>query len=75
MTDQFLSKSISRRQFGVGAATLAASTFLPMRSLVARAQGATDFSGLGYPELSITITDNGYEGVPETTVAGLICTG
>jgi len=41
-----------------------------MRSLVARAQAPTDFSGLGYPELAITITENGYEGVPATTAAG-----
>ncbi|MFN8593869.1 MAG: hypothetical protein U0031_20605 [Thermomicrobiales bacterium] len=37
---------------------------------LAWAQAATDFSGLGYPELAITVTDTGFDGVPTTTAAG-----
>lgn len=56
-------------QRGGGAAALAMAMAVTHRRL-AWAQAATDFSGLGYPELSITVTDTGFDGVPAATAAG-----
>jgi hypothetical protein len=54
---------------GSGAAALAMVMAVTHRRL-AGAQAATDLSGLGYPELAITVTDTGFEGVPASTAAG-----
>ena len=66
-----MSRHINRRQFALGsAASLAALGVLPSRIPLASAQGAADFASLGYPELAITVTTTGFEGVPESTAAG-----
>ena len=71
MSVNLMSRQINRRQFAIGsAASLAAVSFLPSRSLVASAQSAADFASMGYPELAITVTATGFEGVPESTAAG-----
>jgi len=70
MTLEFMSQPISRRQFAIGAAGVAALSFLPRGVMVASAQETTDLSTLGYPELDVTVTDSGFEGVPATTAAG-----
>jgi hypothetical protein len=69
VTSEFLSRPVSRRAFAVGGAAAAALALLPSRSLVA-AQEAGDFASLGYPELKVTITDTGYEGIPASLPAG-----
>ena len=56
-------------QRGGGAAALALA-MAATHGRLAWAQAATDFSGLGYPELAITVTDTGFEGVPASTAAG-----
>src|SRR4051795_4128135 len=70
MTLKFLSQQITRRQLALGAAGVAALSFLPRSAMVAAAQATTDLSTLGYSELDITVTDSGFEGVPESTAAG-----
>ena len=70
MAHEFLSQPITRRQLTLGAAGVAALTFLPPNLRFAAAQETTDLSTLGYPELSITVTDSEFEGVPESTAAG-----
>jgi len=70
MTLEFLSQQITRRQLAFGAAGVAALTLLPVGSIAAFAQETTDLSTLGYPELDVTVTDSGFEGVPATTAAG-----
>jgi hypothetical protein len=60
-------RTVLRR--GGGAAALAVA-LAATRGRLARAQAPTDFSGLGYPELAVTITDNSFEGVPASTAAG-----
>jgi len=61
---------MTRRQFAIGAAGVAALSVLPRGARLAAAQETTDLSTLGYPELNITVTDAGFEGVPESTAAG-----
>jgi hypothetical protein len=61
---------VSRRELTLGGMAAAALTLLPARSLVAAAQDAADFASLGLPELKVTITDTGFEGLPATTPAG-----
>ena len=70
MTLEFLSQQITRRQLALGAAGVAALTFLPAGALTASAQESSDLSAMGYPELDVTVTDAGFEGVPESTAAG-----
>ena len=71
MSVNFMSRQINRRQFAIGsAAGLAAVSILPSRSLVASAQGAADLASMGYPELAITVSATGFDGVPESTAAG-----
>jgi hypothetical protein len=53
-----------------GGATTLALALAARQGRLAWAQQTTDFSGLGYPELVITVTDTGFEGVPATTAAG-----
>jgi hypothetical protein len=53
-----------------GGAAALALTLAVRQGRLAWAQETTDFSGLGYPELAITVTDTGFEGVPATTAAG-----
>jgi hypothetical protein len=53
-----------------GGAAVLALTLAARAGRLAGAQAATDFSGLGYPELAITVTDTGFTGVPATTPAG-----
>jgi len=55
-------------QWGGGAALAVAMA--ATRGRLAWAQESADFSGLGYPELTVTITDTGFEGVPASTAAG-----
>lgn len=71
MKDDLLSRSLTRRQVVLGSVVSAgALTFLPVSSLVTAAQDSSDFASLGYPELKVTITENGYEGIPDTLPAG-----
>jgi hypothetical protein len=75
MTHEFLSRPVTRREFALGSAAAAAFALLPARSLVLAQDatpgaGAADFASLGYPELKVTITDTGYEGIPDTLPAG-----
>lgn len=72
MTSEFLSKPISRRQFALGTAAGAATlALMPAHSIfAAQATPAAVFAALGYPELKVTITDTGYEGIPDTLPAG-----
>jgi hypothetical protein len=66
-----VSRHISRRQFALGsAASLAALTVLPTGMRIASAQDAGDLSAMGYPELSVNLTDTSIEGLPESTAAG-----
>src|SRR5690242_19600300 len=53
-----------------GGAAALALTLAARLGRRAWAQAAPDFSGLGYPELAITVTDTGFAGVPATTAAG-----
>src|SRR4051812_23100179 len=68
LSEQPVSRRTLLKQTG-GAAALAA-VLAGTRGRLAGAQSATDFSGLGYPELTINITDNGFEGLPASTAAG-----
>jgi hypothetical protein len=52
------------------AAGIAALGLHPSHALIATAQNASDFASMGYPELAITMTDTGFQGVPESTDAG-----
>jgi hypothetical protein len=72
MTHQLLSRSVTRRQFAGGAAAGAAAlALLPAPALfAAQATPTADFASLGYPELKVTITDTGFEGIPDTLTAG-----
>jgi len=56
-------------QRGGGAAALAMAMAVTPGHLT-WAQAATDLSALGYPELTITVTDTGFEGIPASTAAG-----
>lgn len=73
--DDALGGTISRRTALGGAAALALGAALA-RVGSGSAQdatpgaGAADFASLGYPELKVTITDAGYEGIPDTLPAG-----
>ena len=61
--------ALTRRQFALGAAlggaALAAGRWVP--SVAAQ---ASDLASLGYPTLDVTITADGFEGIPETLPAG-----
>jgi hypothetical protein len=72
MSFAMLSRSVNRRQFTLGASAGAAILALgPARSLLAAAhQDAAGLASLGYPELKVTVTDSGFEGVPAETAAG-----
>jgi hypothetical protein len=70
MTYELFSRSITRRELTLGGLAAAALTVLPARAIVTAAQGESDFTSLGYPELKVTITDTGFEGIPSTTAAG-----
>jgi len=63
---------MTRRVVLAGAVGTAA--LLGLNRVSARAQTSTpvagDFSSLGFPELNVTITDSGYEGIPESLPAG-----
>jgi len=70
MVHRILSQPVTRRQFALGSAAGAALLAFPSaRSLVA-AQSATGFSSMGYPELTVTVTETGFEGIPQETAAG-----
>lgn len=56
-------------------AVLSVFLFLPLTAATIAAQGATPsaaspFADLGLPELTVTVTANGYEGIPDTLAAG-----
>lgn len=60
----------TRRQFITGgAAFVTAFALIRPRSLLA-ARTTGDLSSMGYPSLSITITNDAFDGVPEETAAG-----
>jgi len=62
--------SPTRRQFTVGAALAGAALVLPRYALDASALQGADLASLGLPTLDITVTADGFEGVPATTAAG-----
>lgn len=68
-----MSRSISRRTFAAGSiATIlggAAATSVPLREVMAQG-GGVDLASLGLPTLDITMTDTGFEGMPEEIEAG-----
>jgi hypothetical protein len=72
VTQEAFSQSVSRRQFIAGstAGLVALSLMATRMSPLASAQPAQDLASLGYPELDITVTDTGFEGVPDSTAAG-----
>lgn len=78
MTVNRFATSLTRRQFTissvVGSAIGTALIALPSTSVAtaaaAAAQDTSDFASLGYPELSVTVTDTAFEGVPAETAAG-----
>ena len=71
MHSDFLTRTVTRRQFAAGAVAGAATlALMPARSLFAAAQTTADLSSLGYPELNVTVTDTGFDGLPESTAAG-----
>jgi len=67
-----MSRTISRRSFAAGSlATIvggSAVSLLAVRDVAA--QGGADLASLGLPTLDITMTDTGFEGMPETVEAG-----
>jgi hypothetical protein len=64
------SSLLTRRRFTLGAALAAAGLAAP-RFVTAAAQDATpDLASLGLPTLDVTITADGFEGVPDTLTAG-----
>lgn len=72
MNTGFQLPSVTRRRFALGTA-LGAAAFMvaPSRALLAAAaQDVEDLTSLGFPELAITVTDSGFEGVPTETAAG-----
>ena len=65
-----LSRPISRR-FALGsAAGLAALSVLPGRVTLVSAQQADALAAMGFPQLSVTLTDTSFDGLPESTAAG-----
>jgi hypothetical protein len=72
MIPEVFSQTVSRRHFIAGStAGLAALGLMAVRGgHSVSAQSAQDFASLGYPELDITVTDTGFEGVPDSTAAG-----
>ena len=61
--------TISRRQFTLGTAFAGAGLFLPLRQAGVLADHH-DFSGLDLPTLDVTVTADGYEGIPDSLEAG-----
>ena len=62
---------MTRRTVLAGA--IGAAALLGLSRVGVRAQSTPEagpFSGLGLPELNVTITDTGYEGIPSTLTAG-----
>ncbi|MGI8485505.1 MAG: hypothetical protein ACR2OU_14730 [Thermomicrobiales bacterium] len=73
MTKNMLASSLTRRQFSIGSVLGAALIALPTSGHAiasSAAQDPSDFASLGYPELNVTVTDTGFEGVPTSTPAG-----
>ena len=72
MTSALLSRTVTRRQFALAAAAGAATlTLMPAHAIfAAQATPAAAFASLGYPELKVTITESGYEGIPASLPAG-----
>ena len=71
MSRDLLATSLTRRHVVRSSLGAAALALLPTRANFARAaQGTSDFAALGYPELKVTITDSGYEGIPAALTAG-----
>jgi hypothetical protein len=71
MKTDLTSYTLNRRQVVLGAiATAGALACASASSIVADAQGSSDFTSLGYPELKVTITSSSYEGIPDTLPAG-----
>lgn len=62
------SYSLTRRRFTLGTALAAAGLAIPRMENALAAQA--DLAGLGLPTIDVTITADGYEGVPETLSAG-----
>ena len=68
-----MTHTVSRRSFVVSAAAIAFSMPLLTRAVAASAQSGTPAAGLdslGLPTLNVTITADGYEGLPTSTAAG-----
>jgi hypothetical protein len=68
-----MSTPLTRRSFTAGSLAIilggGALASFPSLRLVS-AQEATDLASLGLPTLDVTVTDTGYEGLPEETTAG-----
>lgn len=66
-----MSRSLSRRSFALGSvATLFGSVAASSSSLYLTAAKEGDLASLGLPTLDITMTEAGFEGMPETVEAG-----
>jgi hypothetical protein len=61
--------SITRRQFTLGAVVAGTALAIP-RLGAAIAASQADLAGLGLPTIDVTITADGYEGIPESLEAG-----
>jgi hypothetical protein len=65
-----MSRSLSRRSFTAGSvAAIMGGSVLPLAPVRLMAQ-ATDLSSLGLPTLDLTMSEAGYEGVPDEIEAG-----
>lgn len=64
-----LTSQTTRRQFAIGATGDGAALVRPRMEVMAMRQG-DDLSSAGLPTLDITISNDGYTGIPETTEAG-----
>ena len=65
-----ISPVLSRRELTLGAVIASAAFAFPGLRSTSHAKQAADLTALGLPTLDITISMNGYEGIPDSTPAG-----
>ena len=61
---------LNRRELSLGAMIASAAFAFPTFRSAASAKQETDLTSLGLPSLDISLSTNGYEGIPESTPAG-----
>ena len=62
--------TLNRRELTLGAILASTAFAFPTLSSISHAKQATDLTTLGLPTLDISVSMNGYEGVPESTPSG-----